>query len=673
MCLTLLPRLRRLLPLMLLVLLFSPHLFAQSGVNGGLRAQQGVLDLRDYSFRQEGILNLHGQWEFYPLKLHQPAELPPPPALSPAENPGQSAETQPGQEADTGSSGELSDVRKPAYVPVPAKWSVAKETELQGEPFGYGTYRLTILLPETAPRRLGLYLDSIGTAYELYVDGEKKAQVGTVGTGRRSSHPKWRKHVVEVDRRDSTMELVFQVSNFHDTAGGIHYPLNLGTVKQAYAKRYGKLLLDLFLFGSLLIMALYHFGLFMYRRKDLSPLYFGFLALLFAVRVIFHNGTYVLLLFPEFPWALQMKIAYLTFSIPPMLFYRFITSLYPDYTPRWSVRLSDLLSLLYSAAVIILPNWIYARGFELFAVYILAVSVAVIYVLVRALRDRKSGSLLFAAGFVLFFLFIVNDIVKTLWGTETIYMVPIGLLVFIFFQSLVMTRRFASAFADSERLSAYLMKLNTAMERFVPREFLSFLGKESVMDVELGDHSSRTMTVLFADMRGFTSLSEKMTPDENFRFINSFLRRLGPIIRANRGFVDKYIGDGIMALFPAHPRDAVEAAIGLRRELTVYNRDRAKAGYQDIDFGIGIHTGELMLGTVGENRRMDGTVISDVVNLASRIEELTRDHDLGIAVSESVYRSVADEPRYHIRFVGRERVKGKSELVAVYEVSATDG
>lgn len=630
-------------PLAAAVLLFLLNAAIAGAQSSELpQAQRGVLDLRSLTLSEAGPLPLRGSWEFYPRRF---------------------LETGTGERGSEGAA-----VPEPEYIRVPAKWSQASKSELSGSAYGYATYRLTILHPDGAPRRLGLYLDSIGTAYELYIDGEPVSQVGTIGTDRASTEPQWKKHVVEFPRRGEETELLFRVANFHDSAGGIHYPLFFGTIEQVYGKRYSKLLLDLFLFGSLLIMSLYHFGLYIHRRKDRSPLYFGFLALLFAIRVVFHNGTYALLLFPDFPWAVQMKIAYLSFALPPMLFYRFIVALYPDYTPRWTLRISDGISGLYSLAILLLPNWIYTRVFEIFLLYIIAVSAAVLYILVRALRDRQSGSLLFATGFLLFFLFILNDIVKQVWGTSTIFMVPIGLLVFIFFQSLVMTRRFAAAFADSERLSEYLMKLNNSMERFVPREFLTFLNKESVMDIELGDHASRDMTVLFADMRGFTSLSEKMTPDDNFRFINSFLRRMGPIIRANHGFVDKYIGDGIMALFPNHPQDAVEAALALRRELDNYNRDRAKSGYRAVNFGIGIHTGELMLGTVGENQRMDGTVISDVVNLASRIEELTRDHELGIAISNEVHAAIAGEERFQTRYVGEERVKGKSKAIRIYEV-----
>ncbi len=138
----------------------------------------------------------------------------------------------------------------------------------------------------------------------------------------------------------------------------------------------------------------------------------------------------------------------------------------------------------------------------------------------------------------------------------------------------------------------------------------------------MGDHVQREMTVFFSDIRDFTTLSETMTPQENFDFLNSYLRRATPIIRTNHGFIDKYIGDAIMALFPREPADALQSAVELQRDLVDYNQGRKKAGYKPVRVGIGLHCGELILGTIGEEERMQTTVIADAVNVASRIEGL---------------------------------------------------
>ncbi|HEY9834409.1 MAG TPA: adenylate/guanylate cyclase domain-containing protein, partial [Stenomitos sp.] len=198
--------------------------------------------------------------------------------------------------------------------------------------------------------------------------------------------------------------------------------------------------------------------------------------------------------------------------------------------------------------------------------------------------------------------------------------------------------------AEAERVkfTAELFQLNQAFSRFVPRQFLQFLNKQSIVDVELGDHVQQEMSVLFADIRDFTTLSESMTPEENFTFINAYLSRMEPAILENQGFIDKYIGDGIMALFSKGADHALKAAISMLKRLTKYNQGRAKAGYIPIQVGIGINTGSLMLGTVGGYSRMDSTVISDTVNLASRIEGLTKDYRVSLLISHHTFSQLHD-------------------------------
>ena len=108
-----------------------------------------------------------------------------------------------------------------------------------------------------------------------------------------------------------------------------------------------------------------------------------------------------------------------------------------------------------------------------------------------------------------------------------------------------------------------LFQLNKAYERFVPNQFLHFLEKSSIIDVQLGDQVQLEMSVLFSDIRDFTTLSENMTPEENFQFINSYLSRMEPAIIENHGFIDKYIGDAIMALFSGEADNAVKAGIAM--------------------------------------------------------------------------------------------------------------
>jgi hemerythrin-like metal-binding protein len=213
-----------------------------------------------------------------------------------------------------------------------------------------------------------------------------------------------------------------------------------------------------------------------------------------------------------------------------------------------------------------------------------------------------------------------------------------------------------------------LVDTEHAFGRFVPREFLHFLSIDNVREVRLGMQTERKLTILFADIRNFTGLSESMTPQENFDFLNSYLSQMEPMIVPFRGLIDKYIGDAIMALFPEETDDAVCSALAMLERLDNYNKGRARAGYLPIRIGIGINTGIVMLGTVGGSGRMEGTVISDAVNLASRLEDMSKTFEVPLLISEHTLHSLVDPDKYNIRFLARNRVKGKQEAQSVFEV-----
>jgi class 3 adenylate cyclase len=206
----------------------------------------------------------------------------------------------------------------------------------------------------------------------------------------------------------------------------------------------------------------------------------------------------------------------------------------------------------------------------------------------------------------------------------------------------------------------------------VPGQFLQLLGKDSITKVELGDSVRQEMSILFSDIRDFTALSEKLSPEDNFGLINAFLSRMDRVIAEHNGFIDKYVGDAIMALFSGSADEAVQGGIAMLEQLRAYNEQRSHNHYQPLRIGIGINTGSLMLGTVGGQNRMDGTVISDAVNLASRIEGLTKVYDVPLLIGEGTFFNLTDHDRYHLRIVDKAKVKGKSVAVTVYEVFDAD-
>lgn len=217
-----------------------------------------------------------------------------------------------------------------------------------------------------------------------------------------------------------------------------------------------------------------------------------------------------------------------------------------------------------------------------------------------------------------------------------------------------------------------LVSTNKAFSRFVPHQILKMISQKGIKGVALGDCVEKEMTILFCDIRGFTSMSESKAPRENFKFINHYLRIMVPVINRYGGTIDKYMGDGIMALFPNSADDALNAAVGMMASLDKYN-DRSKAkNLPSLAIGVGLHTGRMVLGTVGTSSRMDVTVISDTVNAAARIEALTKTFSTPILISEETRIRLESFDKKNLRFIATCFIQGKSQQMTLYEVFSQD-
>ncbi|MCR5122846.1 MAG: HAMP domain-containing protein [Ruminococcus sp.] len=223
-----------------------------------------------------------------------------------------------------------------------------------------------------------------------------------------------------------------------------------------------------------------------------------------------------------------------------------------------------------------------------------------------------------------------------------------------------MAQSLEALFAEKDKTERFYYK-------FVPEKFRELLGKDSFTDLELGDASSRELTVLFFDIRAFSINSEIMTAKENFEFVNVIYGKAGPIVRSHGGFIDKYIGDAVMALFE-NADDAVKCGIELYRAI-VLDRSTAEAIHiSDLNIGIGIHSGMARIGIVGESERLSGTVISDTVNLSSRLETLTKQYKTAMLISKDTVDRMSDPDSLGLRYLGIVQVAGVNEVKAVYEV-----
>ena len=356
----------------------------------------------------------------------------------------------------------------------------------------------------------------------------------------------------------------------------------------------------------------------------------------------------------------------------PVLFFLFINALFPGYVRKSIPKIFVAVTIAASLFIIVTQKKTFGTLLEFLLLLVVLMAFFTFRIVIKAIKDKKYGSRNALLGIIIIVVFTLNDIfygmelIKT--GTYRQY----GLLIFVVIQSLNIAYIFSEAFNDVKKLTKNLKLTNVSLSRFVPAAFLRFLGKENILSVQLGDQKRADMTILFVDIRSFTTISEKLSPKDNFHFINSYLSKVSPVIRRYDGFVDKYIGDAIMALFPQKPDDAILAAQGILNELQAYNKTRITEGLAPIRVGMGLHTGSVMLGTVGEEERMDTTVISDTVNLAARLEGLAKIFDLQTVTTLSTLESLHEKNNFTYRIIHKGNVKGKHEAVTLVEILNAD-
>lgn len=435
-------------------------------------------------------------------------------------------------------------------------------------------------------------------------------------------------------------------------------------------------------YGIILVMLVYNFFLFVSLR-DWSYLYYvGFIAG-FGLYQATLNGLTFQYLWPNAVWWGNASLPFFMFAgvAAAKLFTRSLlnTAKYA----RWlDLALRGLMFLTAAMAPV-----------SLLAPYRIGILVAVIFVLVSVILMFTAGLITawrryapayyYLTAWTTLLLGVLAYIAKTAGilpdNFVTSWAQQIGSALEVVLLSLALGARISLLRESNERAQAALIErqkeslaiqqqMADSFARFVPRQFLSFLERESLTDVQLGDQVQKEMTILFADIRNFTQLSEQMTPAENFNFLNAYLKRVGPIVRKHNGFIDKFIGDAIMALFPNSPDDAVRTAIELQQEIREYNRLRLKSDFDPIRVGIGVHTGKLILGVIGEHERMETTVISDAVNLAARIESITKRCGASILISENTLFGLENPNAYRLRMLGRVRLKGKVNTIAAFEI-----
>ncbi|MBE7437176.1 MAG: GAF domain-containing protein [Spirochaetales bacterium] len=395
-------------------------------------AIQGTLDLRHWNFERDGDLELNGEWEFYWKRFLEPGAV----AVS--------TMAQQGGPPARGN-----------YLAVPGTWNEFKpEGSGPVGGAGYATYRLKILLPTTAPRLMLRILDQ-GSAHKTFWNGREMARAGQVGADENSEIAFYKILYAPVESAAGENILLIQISNHFHRKGGLWLPVEIGAEQEILARRDSKRLFEAFLIGAIGIIGLYQFFLFLFRRQERVALYFSLFCLTIMGRVISTGERLLAESFTESQTFLS-RVEYLGFyaGIPTSL--AFFAALFPNEFVKKHVRILIFLILPMILAVCLLPAKWFTLTLDIVQVLAIVTILYASVALILAARNNRLGARLIILGSVVLFYSICNDIVYNMYNIGLPYIAPVGLLFFIFTQSMALSRRIAIAFNTSEELSTGL-------------------------------------------------------------------------------------------------------------------------------------------------------------------------------------------------------------------------
>ncbi|MGL1890045.1 MAG: adenylate/guanylate cyclase domain-containing protein [Spirochaetaceae bacterium] len=605
-------------------------------------AIKGVLDLSDWDFINDGVVKLNGEWKFYWDQLLVPMDF------------------------------EIQSTSKPmlqGYYNLPGQWNNYKINGEKLGSYGYATFRLKVIFPESS-KRYALKLDEQSSAYTLWIDREKISQSGVVGKEKKLMVPQHSSDIVSVDLSQNIKLLTLNVSNYNHRLGGPWSYIEFGEERQIIQNMRQKLAFEMTLFGSIIIMAFYHFGLYILRKKDKSPLYFGFICLLICLRILIKGEDFLVSIYPTLNWEIARKVEYLTLYLIPPLWIAFVDSIF--YRPFLRNRILPTVKVIggiFALLTLVSTINFYSKFAFFYQIYFTLLCFYILFLLIGTSMKKEKGAIVIILGLILPVITFIHDILFIYQiPISPFRLVPLGTFLFILFQSFFLSLRFSKAYTKIEIYAE-------TFQKFVPPNFMARIGKKGIESIKLGNAESAFISVLFSDIRSFTNFTENMKPKDVLDFLNAYFERLSRPIHKNRGFIDKFIGDAIMALFDLsedgsekEANCAVHAAIEMQDCLHEYNQKRLEYGAVPIKTGIGIHSGRVIIGTVGSNERMDSTVLGDVVNLAARLESLTKQYNVQIIISSATWALIKEDSSILWRKLDYVNVKGKDNPETIYEV-----
>ncbi len=461
----------------------------KEGVNP--EAKKGVIDLSGIDFCNNEKINLSGEWEFYWKKLYTPLDF----------------------------DNEL--IANKEFNKVPLNWDKYEGSKH----FGFATYRLKIITKNNVDC-YGIKLPVIYTSYNIWINDKKMISNGLVGNSKVTSKPRENTDEIFFSIDKDFFYLTIQVSNYSDISNGICFPIMLGTAKEIAIIKRNKNLKEGIILGSIIIMALYHFGLFIQRKNNKSTIYFSLFCLFLAIRVILVGEHYFSDLFPDINYQFQKKIEFIVAYLGLLTFILFFQSEFYKEVNKNITKTINIIILLLSSFVILFPLAIYVRFLFIYQILAVLTGIYFLGILFIAIFNKNKKAGIFTVGILFLFFTFILEIMHINFLINGFYLMPVGVCMFIFVQSYLLSISFSDSFREKEKLAKKLQNSNKILESKVKARTIE-LEKANLAKTDFFvniAHETRTPLTLISNY--IEKISGKYSNDKEVDIVKFHIRQL---------------------------------------------------------------------------------------------------------------------------------------------------
>lgn len=527
-------------------------------------------------------------------------------------------------------------------APVPGRWHT-DDTNV--------VYTLHVLSEKRD--NLTLAPSQINSSYELYVNDEFIA-----------AEYAYRFRYIPLSLQDGLNSLEFRINGAADPVGGIRSIPYLGTSRQMLERHRNTILRDAFFAGCSFIIAVFFMVLFLRNRHERYSLYFSLLSLFLALRGMVTNDKLMFYFIPDSAEFLVQRLEYLAVYLLPVLFSLFIKNYFAELKHSRVLAGMIIVSCIFPVAVVVLPPIAFKSILFYYFGFAVAAIAVTIALLVWCVFKKADDSLKFLISLTFVFVAALYDISVVVYRNSETHILTIALIICILYMLYNVFRNETKKLIHISNITMENIRVNMYLSKFVPNEFVKTVGIGDLLTIKKGDGVEKNMTVVFTRIHNFHEKFNNQKAEDTIALLNKYYSIICPVIKSYGGFIDKFMDETTMILFPGRCDDALDAVIAIHNAVDEFNRKHYTEG--NIQVCSGIHYGLQYIGIVGDEKRVDATVISKVVNTCSRIQSFTSKIDQEILISESVYQHLRQRNPYQLLCMGKVKMKGNLDYVKIY-------